>query len=165
MEIADNLFLIGPMGVGKTTIGKHLAELLHKEFHDVDQELEKGTGASIAIIFEIEGEDGFRKRETKLINELATKPNIVMATGGGAVLSPKNRKVLRTRGFVVYLHADIDTLVKRTRRDHSRPLLHNGDKRKKIEALMAQREPLYREQADLIIKTDESTCASRVVGN
>ncbi len=155
MKIPGRIFLIGPMGVGKSTIGRHLAEILQKNFLDADQELEKRTGANISLIFEIEGEDGFRKRERDLIAELSAKENLVLATGGGAVLNEENRKRLRGRGYVVYLHADIDTLVKRTHRDRKRPLLQNVDKRQKLEELMKEREPLYRQEADLVVTTDE----------
>lgn len=155
MNIPGSIFLVGPMGVGKTTIGRHLAQLLSKQFVDADQELEKRTGASISLIFEIEGEDGFRKREKELIAELSTEENVVLATGGGAILDQDNRKTLRTHGYVVYLHADLDTLVKRTYRDRNRPLLQNVDKRETIEKIMQAREPLYRQEADLVVETDE----------
>ncbi len=154
MKIPRNIFLIGAMGAGKSTIGRHLAELLHKDFRDCDQEIEKRTGVSIALIFEIEGESGFRKRETAVLNELTCLDNIVLATGGGVVLSEENRAVLRKRGVVVYLAADIDTLTQRTRRDRNRPLLRHGDRRQKLEELLKQREPLYRSEADVIIKTN-----------
>jgi len=153
MSKANNIFLIGPMGAGKTTIGRHLATLLHKRFVDVDHEIEKRTGVTIPIIFEIEGEAGFRRRESTLVDELSHDDDIVMATGGGAVLMEENRQALKERGTVVYLHADIDTLVERTRRDRNRPLLQTEDPRGKIEELLRQREPIYREVADVVVDT------------
>lgn len=153
MKIPDNIFLIGPMGVGKSTIGRHLAGLLHKTFEDSDTEIESRTGVDIPTIFDIEGEDGFRKRESMVIDELTAMTNIVLATGGGAVLREENRRSLR-RGFVVYLAADTDTLVDRTRRDRNRPLLQNTNREEKIVQLMAERDPIYREEADLIVETD-----------
>ena len=118
---AANIFLIGPMGAGKSTIGHCLAELLHKEFLDADHEIEARTGASIPLIFEIEGEAGFRKRETAVLDDLTQRNNIVLATGGGAVLAAENRRRLQKRGIVVYLQAPLDMLVKRTRHDRHRP--------------------------------------------
>ena len=153
MSKANNIFLIGPMGAGKTTIGRHLATLLHKRFVDVDHEIERRTGVTIPIIFEIEGEAGFRRRESTLVDELSQDDDIVMATGGGAVLMEENRQALKERGTVVYLHADIDTLVERTRRDRNRPLLQTEDPRGKIEELLRQREPIYREVADVVVDT------------
>jgi shikimate kinase len=153
MSKANNIFLIGPMGAGKTTIGRHLATLLHKRFVDVDHEIERRTGVTIPIIFEIEGEAGFRRRESTLVDELSQDDDIVMATGGGAVLMEENRHALKERGTVVYLHADIDTLVERTRRDRNRPLLQTEDPRGKIEELLRQREPIYREVADVVVDT------------
>lgn len=154
MDVPDNIFIIGPMGVGKTTIGRHLATTFKKTFLDTDQELEKRTGADISLIFEIEGEAGFRKRESSILDELTKKKNLVLATGGGAILSEGNRRMLRKNGFVLYLSADVETLVNRTRKDKSRPLLQTEDKRKTLTDMMATRDPLYRQEADLIIKTD-----------
>lgn len=160
MNQQGNVFLIGPMGAGKTTIGRHLATLLHKRFVDVDQEIEKRTGVSIPVIFEIEGEDGFRRRESAVIDELTRDTDIVLATGGGAVLLEENRKVLKERGIVAYLQADIETLVERTRRDRNRPLLQTDNPRGKIEELLQQREPIYREIADVIINTGQRAPSS-----
>ena len=154
MSVAGNIFLVGPMGAGKSTIGRHLASLLNKEFFDADRELERRTGASIPLIFDIEGETGFRRREAGLLQELAQKDNIVLATGGGAVLAEANRRLLRSHGTVVYLQADIDTLVERTRKDRNRPLLQNVDKRQKLQALLEERDPLYRQTADIVVVTD-----------
>jgi shikimate kinase len=142
------------MGAGKSTIGRHLASLLKLEFVDADHEIEKRTGAGIPLIFEIEGEDGFRKRESAAIDELTRKKNIVLATGGGAVLSADNRQALRSRGTVVYLRASIDILVERTRRDRNRPLLQTDDPRARLEEIMKMREPLYLETAHVIVDTD-----------
>lgn len=154
MTVSGNIFLIGPMGAGKSTIGRHLASLLKLEFVDADHEIEKRTGAGIPLIFEIEGEDGFRKRESAAIDELTRKKNIVLATGGGAVLSADNRQALRSRGTVVYLRASIDILVERTRRDRNRPLLQTDDPRARLEEIMKMREPLYLETAHVIVDTD-----------
>lgn len=142
------------MGVGKTTIGRHLASTFKKDFLDTDQELEKRTGADISLIFEIEGESGFRKRESAILAELTKNKNLVLATGGGAILDEENRRLLRKNGFVLYLAADIETLVGRTKKDKSRPLLQTEDKRKTLTEMMSIRDPLYRQEADLIIKTD-----------
>jgi shikimate kinase len=151
----SNLYLIGPMGAGKSTIGRCLAELLHREFLDADHEIEARTGVAIPLIFEIEGEAGFRRREAAMIDELSRRDSIVLATGGGAVLLEQNRRILKERGRSVYLHAPLDTLVERTARDRNRPLLQQGDRRQTLENLMKIREPLYREVADLVIETSQ----------
>jgi len=155
MEIPQNIYLVGPMGAGKSTIGRHLAEVTGKQFRDADHEIEKRTGASIPLIFEIEGEEGFRNREHAMLVELTSETNVVLATGGGAVLSNENRRLLSDSGLVVYLHASVDILYERTRRDRNRPLLNEGDRRQKLEEIMAARDPLYREVADLLIETDK----------
>jgi shikimate kinase len=160
MNQQGNVFLIGPMGAGKTTIGRHLATLLHKQFLDVDHEIEKRTGVTIPVIFEIESEAGFRRRESAMIDELTRGRDMVLATGGGAVLMEENRRVLKGRGTVVYLQADIETLVERTRRDRNRPLLQTEDPRGKIEELLRQREPIYREVAHLIVDTGQRAPSS-----
>eukprot|EP00581_Thalassiosira_minuscula_P037685 CAMPEP_0184457674 /NCGR_PEP_ID=MMETSP0740-20130409/30731_1 /TAXON_ID=385413 /ORGANISM="Thalassiosira miniscula, Strain CCMP1093" /LENGTH=132 /DNA_ID=CAMNT_0026830121 /DNA_START=92 /DNA_END=487 /DNA_ORIENTATION=- len=131
------------MGAGKSTIGRQLAKALRKKFYDSDREIEKRTGVSISWIFEMEGEAGFRERESKAIDELTAFDNVVVATGGGAILSEENRNWLRSRGEVVYLSATAEQLYRRTAKDKKRPLLQTGDRRKQIEALMAQRNPLY----------------------
>ena len=153
MKKPGNVFLIGPMGAGKSTIGRHLATLLQKEFQDSDHEIEARTGATISLIFEIEGEAGFRRRETSVIDELTCRTNLVLATGGGAVLSEDNRRVLQSRGTVVYLHAPIDTLLTRTHRDRDRPLLQTDDPRRTLEKIIEAREPIYRQTADIVIET------------
>lgn len=150
----NNVFLIGPMGAGKTTIGRLLADELGKTFYDSDQEIEERAGADISWIFDVEGEDGFRVRERKVIKDLCALDNIVMATGGGAVVSEQNRKYLRRRGFVVYLKATITQQVERTRRDQKRPLLKNADDPKeKLMELMDARDPLYKEVSDITVMT------------
>ncbi len=160
MSKANNIFLVGPMGAGKTTIGRHLATLLGKRFLDVDHEIERRTGVAIPVIFEIESEAGFRRRECTAIEELTRNRDIVLATGGGAVLLEENRKLLKERGTVVYLQADIETLVERTRRDRNRPLLQTDNPRGKIEELLRQREPIYREVADVVVDTGQRAPAS-----
>lgn len=153
MSRADNIFLIGAMGAGKSTIGRHLAELLGKEFQDSDQEIEKRTGASIPLIFEIEGEAGFRIRESSILDDLTRKSNMVLATGGGVILSADNRRILHARGVVVYLHAPLDTILQRTRRDRHRPLLQTADRRRTLEAILKAREPIYQQTADIVVET------------
>jgi len=142
------------MGAGKSAVGRQLARLLHLEFVDSDEEIESRTGVDIPFIFEKEGEDGFRKREAKVIEDLSQKDGIVLATGGGAVMDPNNRNHLGARGFVIYLHTSVDQQLARTRKGRDRPLLANDDPRTVLEALMATRDPLYREIADLTVETD-----------
>jgi shikimate kinase len=141
------------MGAGKTTIGKRLARALKRRFVDCDHEIERRTGARIPLIFEIEGESGFRSREKRVIDDLTQEESIVLATGGGAVLDPENRKALANRGLVVYLNAPIDLLVARTRNDANRPLLQVANRSEKMREIIRQREPLYREIAHLTIDT------------
>ncbi len=147
----SRIFLVGPMGAGKTTIGNQLARSLNLDFIDLDQELERRTGASVSLIFDIEGESGFREREKKLIDELTQRDRTVLATGGGAVLAADNRQRLSRRGFVVYLKTPLETLVERTRYDTSRPLLHSGDPAATLGEILQAREPLYAEVADLVV--------------
>jgi shikimate kinase len=154
MNIPGSLFLTGPMGAGKSTIGRQLSSRLNKEFHDSDHEIEARTGVDIPLIFELEGEAGFRKREQAIIAELTLIPGIILATGGGAILAPENRRYLSSRGRVIYLHASVNQQLRRTRRDRNRPLLQTADPRAKLEELMSVRDPLYREIADVIIETD-----------
>ena len=141
------------MGAGKTTVGRLLAKRLGKIFHDCDHEIEARTGVRVSVIFEIEGEPGFRKREAEELRRLAALENIVLATGGGAVLDPGNRALLRARGLVVYLHAQPKDLWQRTRHDKSRPLLRTADPRARAEELYQARDSLYREIADLVADT------------
>ena len=154
MKMPGSLFLTGPMGAGKSTIGRQLARQLRLEFRDSDHEIEHRTGVDIPLIFEIEGEAGFRKREKAVIEELTRLPGIVLATGGGAILDPENRKYLGERGCVIYLHTSVSQQLKRTVRDRNRPLLQTEDPRQRLIDLMQIREPLYREIADLVINTD-----------
>ena len=147
----SRIFLVGPMGAGKTTIGNQLARSLNLDFIDLDQELERRTGASVSLIFDIEGESGFRERERKLIDELTLRDRTVLATGGGAVLATDNRQHLSRRGFVVYLKTPLETLVERTRYDTSRPLLHSGDPAATLGEILQVRDPLYAEVADLVL--------------
>jgi shikimate kinase len=142
------------MGAGKSAVGRQLARLLHLQFVDSDQEIESRTGVDIPFIFEKEGETGFRQREAKVIDDLSQKEGIVLATGGGAIIDPENRNHLGARGFVIYLHTSVDQQLSRTRKGRDRPLLENGDPRAVLESLMATREPLYREIADLTVETD-----------
>jgi shikimate kinase len=148
------------MGAGKTTVGRQLAKRLGKSFCDSDREIEARTGVRVAVIFDIEGETGFRKRETEAIEQLTALDDVVLATGGGAVLDPRNREYLKTRGFVIYLHAQPLVLCQRTRSDKSRPLLQGGDPRDRLEKLYAERDPLYREVADLVIDTGRQSVSS-----
>lgn len=143
------------MGTGKSTVGKKLAKKSSQQFYDCDHEIEDRTGASINLIFEIEGEEGFRKRETRLLDELTSMSNIVLATGGGAVLDKENRTLLSARGLVVYLKSDINQLLKRTSRDVKRPLLQNAESEAVLRELLEIRGPLYEEVADLVIDTAE----------
>jgi shikimate kinase len=152
----QNIFLVGPMGSGKTTIGRQLATRLGKQFYDSDGEIEKRTGADISLIFEIEGEEGFRQREAKMIEELTMKEDILLATGGGAVLSEVNRQLLKKRGYVIYLKSSAERLIERTAKDRKRPLLNTDDRKTTIVKMLEVRAPLYEEVADLIIKTDNN---------
>tara|TARA_R110002111_G_scaffold13995_2_gene38676 strand:- start:389 stop:910 length:522 start_codon:yes stop_codon:yes gene_type:complete len=162
--IASNIFLVGPMGAGKSTVGKQLAKALGRDFYDSDKEIEKRTGVSISWIFEMEGEVGFRLREQKMIEELTELKNIVLATGGGAILDEQNRRVLRSRGYVVYLSASVDQLLRRTNRDKNRPLLQTDKPKDKIMALMAERTPLYQDVADIELRTGDQSIQYVVSG-
>ena len=153
MKKATNIFLVGPMGAGKTTIGRQLAKAFDYEFIDSDHEIEERTGATIPWIFDIEGEAGFRKRETAALADLTERHHIVLATGGGAVIAEENRDYLKNRGFVVYLFAALDDLLERTARDRGRPLLQTDNPRQRLADLVAQRDGYYREVADLIVDT------------
>ena len=158
-----NIFLVGPMGAGKSTIGRHLADELHLDFFDSDQEIERRTGADIAWIFDLEGEDGFRKREETVINDLTDKQGIVLATGGGSIVTKAVRNRLSARGIVVYLQTTIDKQVARTQRDKRRPLLQNENPEQVLRDLAEMRNPLYEEVADYIVDTDDQS--ARAVAN
>jgi 3-dehydroquinate synthase len=157
-----NIFLVGLMGAGKTTIGRQLARRLGMNFVDSDHEIEARTGASVPWIFEIEGEASFRRREADMIRDLTAGSGLVLATGGGAVLNPDSRRLLAERGTVVYLRAGVNSILQRTAHDRNRPLLQTADPRKKLEELTAQREPLYREIADLVIDTGRPNVQSMI---
>src|SRR3984885_15164288 len=149
-----NIFLIGPMGSGKTAVGRHLARLFHYTFHDSDADIKAKTGVDIPFIFEKEGEAGFRIRETESIDRLTRLESIVLATGGGAVIDPANRAALAERGVVVYLVTSVNQQIERTRHARHRPLLHDTDPEQRIKELMGRRAMLYAEIADLTITTD-----------
>lgn len=149
-----NIFLVGPMGAGKSTIGRLLATELHFAFRDSDKVIEDRTGADIPWIFDMEGEEGFRDRETAVLAELADESQTVIATGGGIILRERNRELMAASGYVCYLTASIDQLVERTARDKKRPLLQVENPRQKIIDLLNSRDPLYRGAADFIINTD-----------
>lgn len=161
-QSAENIFLVGLMGAGKTSVGKMLAKRLNKAFCDSDHEIERMTGVRIPVIFEIEGEEGFRLRESKMLAELVRRKNIVLATGGGAILSEQNRRLLAAHGTVIYLRAAINDLWRRTRHDKSRPLLQTGDPLGKLQELLAQRDPLYREIANIIIDTGNQSLGTLI---
>lgn len=155
--VAGNVFLVGPMGAGKSTVGKQLARTLGRDFYDSDKEIEKRTGVSISWIFEMEGEDGFRIREQKMIDELTKLKDIVLATGGGAILSEDTRRALRSRGNVVYLSASAEQLFQRTAKDKTRPLLQAEDPKQQIVNLLTERDPLYKSVADVELRTGEQS--------
>lgn len=154
MSPAVSVFLIGPMGAGKSAVGRRLAHLLKRDFYDSDDEIERRTGVDIPFIFEKEGEAGFRRRERQVVAELSALPGIVLATGGGVVLDEENRRDLTVSGTVVYLHASVDQQLRRTRRGRGRPLLETEDPRQRLEDLMTVREPLYRAMADYVVDTN-----------
>lgn len=161
MKKLKNIYLIGLMGVGKTTIGKQLAKALQRPFYDSDKAIEEHMGVDIPTIFSYEGEEGFREREQAIIAELAAMSGIVMATGGGSVIKPENRETLKSSGFVVYLHCSIDKILYRTRHDTQRPLLRTDNPRQRLATLLKQREPLYLECADF--KIDSGTLPGKIV--
>ncbi len=155
-----NVFLVGMMGAGKSTVGKALARRLGREFVDCDREIIKRTGVSIATIFEIEGEAGFRARESAVLADVAVRHGTVVATGGGAVLVEANRRLMREKGTVVYLHAALDQLHERTRRDSSRPLLSKGDGRATLSTLLEARDAIYREVAHIVVESGAPSAGS-----
>ena len=149
----QKLFLVGPPGAGKSTIGRRLAKLRNLSFVDSDDEIERRCGVDIGFIFEKEGEAGFRDREVRIIDELSQSNRTVLATGGGAVLRDENRRVLAARGHVIYLRATVEQQLRRTQHSSKRPLLNTGDRRATLETMFAIRDPLYNEIADLVVET------------
>ncbi|WP_333841238.1 shikimate kinase AroK [Pelomicrobium sp.] len=152
-----NIFLVGMMGAGKSTVGKLLARRLGKTFLDSDHEIRRRTGVEIPVIFEIEGEEGFRAREAAILRELTQQEDVVLATGGGAVLRPENRALLKARGTVIYLRGSVEELWARTRHDRNRPLLQTADPKARLGELLQERDPLYREVADLVVDTSRAS--------
>ena len=150
-----NIFLVGSMGSGKSTLGRLLASALKRPFYDSDRVIEQRCGASIPWIFDIEGEEGFRARETQVLDELTQLEGIVLSTGGGSVVKPENRIYLQKRGFVIFLRTTVDQQLARTSRDKNRPLLQTANPRQRLEELKVQRDPWYLEVADLIMDTDQ----------
>ena len=154
MKAPSKIFLVGPPGAGKSAVGRSLARSLHLDFVDSDDEIERRTGVDIPFIFEKEGEEGFRKREAAAIDDLSRRDDVVLATGGGAILDADSRSRLGARGFVVYLFTSVEQQLVRTQRGKARPLLEVDDPQGKLEALLEVRDPLYREIADLVVCTD-----------
>jgi len=150
-----NIILIGPMGSGKSTIGNIIANRLHREFKDSDHFIEKRTGVDIARIFDIEGEHGFRERESDALNELLSQNNRVIATGGGSVLRPQNQQLLKQKGFIIFLDTSVAQQLRRLARDKKRPLLQTENPRERLEAMFVERHPIYLDLADLAVKTDK----------
>jgi len=159
---AQNIFLVGPMGAGKSTVGRQLAESLSYTFKDSDHEIQRRTGVDISTIFEYEGEEGFRARERQVIEDLVAEERIVLATGGGAVLNADTRQILAARGVVIYLHCTPEQQHSRTSRDRGRPLLQTDDPLERLRELMEERDPLYRQVADLVVSTEKRGTASVV---
>lgn len=159
-RVHGNIFLVGLMGAGKTSMGKVLARRLGKAFYDCDQEIERATGVKVPVIFDIEGEAGFRAREARTLAELVRRTDIVLATGGGAVLEAANRELLAAHGTVVYLRATADELWVRTRHDKNRPLLRTTDPLARLKELYAERDPLYRAVADIVVDTGSQSLIS-----
>ena len=153
----QNIFLIGPMGSGKTTIGKHLAKIFGLEFYDCDHELERLTGASVSLIFDLEGEAGFRLRETHMLKQLTAKNGVLIATGGGTICNEENRRLLRSQGLVVYLKTSVENQLNRLSKDKSRPLLQAEDRTQRLQDLAKVRNPLYDATADLVFSTRNSS--------
>ncbi|HET7557412.1 MAG TPA: shikimate kinase AroK [Rhodanobacteraceae bacterium] len=159
MNPSRNLFLIGPMGAGKTTVGKRLAAHFGLPFLDLDAEIESHTGVDVPLIFDIEGEPGFRRRESVLLAECSAREGVVLATGGGAILDAENRALLAARGFVVWLQTRVEQQLQRLERDRHRPLLQSADRRERLEAMARARDPLYAEVADLVVPSHAQTPA------
>jgi len=153
----NNIILIGPMGAGKTTIGRQLAKKLSVSFFDSDHEIEKRTGVKISLIFEIEGEEGFRRRETQVLRELSQMNNIVLSTGGGAMTQPENREAIKNNEYIIYLKSSPEMLFKRTADDKRRPLLQGSNRLEQIRKILTEREPAYIEMADEIIDSEKKS--------
>jgi shikimate kinase len=160
VKASSNLFLVGMMGAGKTTVGRLVARRLRRLFCDSDHEVERRCGVKIPVIFDIEGEAGFRSREAGVLEELTARDGVVLATGGGAVLREDNRRRLRARGTVVYLHARPTDLYQRVRHDRNRPLLAGAEPLARLEELYAARDPLYREVADFVVETGRQSAST-----
>jgi shikimate kinase len=160
--VRGNIFLVGMMGAGKTSVGRMLAKHLGKTFYDSDHLIEQRTGVRVSLIFEIEGESGFRARESAVVEEISQMPNVVLATGGGAVLSESNRRTLKNSGTVIYLRANVRELLNRTRHDKNRPLLQTPDPKARLTEILSVREPLYSEVAHLIVDTGSQSLKSLV---
>lgn len=150
-----NIILIGPMGSGKSTIGNIIARRLHREFQDSDHFIEERTGVDIARIFDVEGEKGFRDRETNALSELLSENNRVIATGGGSVLRRQNQQLLKQQGYIVFLDTTVNQQMQRLQRDKKRPLLQTENPRERLESLLLERRPIYLDLADLAVKTDK----------
>lgn len=159
-ETPERIFLIGPMGSGKTTVGRHLARRLGMEFLDLDLELQDRCGVEVAVIFDIEGEAGFRQRESALLDELTRRDGLVLATGGGSVLNEDNRRMLTERGLVVYLQTSVEQQLRRLERDKQRPLLQAPDRRRRLQELAENRNPIYESCADLVIRSSNISPAA-----
>ncbi|MES9902301.1 MAG: shikimate kinase AroK [Sedimenticola sp.] len=155
MSKQKNIFLVGPMGAGKTTIGRQVANYLGLDFSDSDHEIQRRTGVDIPTIFDYEGEAGFRKREKVVIDDLSRQDGYVLATGGGAVLDPDSRRFLSSRGFVVYLYCSPEQQYERTQHDRNRPLLQTDDPLLRLQSLLEERDPLYRQTADIVVTTEK----------
>ena len=155
MSTLHRVFLVGPMGAGKTTIGKYLAKQLNLQFADTDTEIETRTGADIPWIFDVEGEQGFRDRETNALNELLSENNRVIATGGGSVLRRQNQQLLKQKGYIVFLDTTVNQQMQRLQRDKKRPLLQTETPRERLDSLLLERRPIYLDLADLAVKTDK----------
>lgn len=153
----NNIFLIGPMGAGKTSVGRFLAKQLNKDFYDSDEEIEKKTGVNLHWVFDLEGVTGYRMREMKIIENLSSLSNIVLSTGGGCVETPEVREYLHKRGIVIYMEVSLQTQLERLKRDKKRPLLQGGDPREVLIKLWEEREPFYEKIADFTVTTDHRT--------
>lgn len=160
MTKKNNIFLIGPMGAGKSSVGKYLAQQLKKDFYDSDEEIENRTGVDIGWIFDVEGETGFRQRETEVIDEVTKLSNIVFATGGGSILAPENQAFLAERGTIIYLRVSLDLQPLRTINELRRPLLRGSNRQEVLEQLYEERRPLYEKLAEFSVTTDNRTVHS-----